>query len=201
MNTTTIKMNPIEAIVNCIVASINEQEDAANRVITACEITEYEAICGRMCSVNVTSDCDGWAEDTNKHLFSFDPYKISFTAEELIGLTEKNAKDLYKTRDDAFYSMGINKMMNHQIKAMLLAGKTPCVPSRWYAEIIATGDTFLFAGVSIAKDEIRIAYDNKGIRDEYTGRSKRKIETFKLSTFIDQFRVCEGWHMQTQYYN
>lgn len=195
----TITMNPIEAVVNCIIASMNEQEDPTNRVITACKITEYQAICGTMCSVVITSDCDGWAEDTDKHLFSYNPYQVSFTEEELIGLTEKDAKDLYTTRDNAFFSLCMNEIMNHQIKAMLLAGKTPCVPSGWYAEIIATGDTFLFAGVSIVNDTVRIAYDNKGVRVLETGRFERKIETFTLSTFINEFRVVEGWHMQTQY--
>jgi hypothetical protein len=88
----------VNEIVNSIVAAAKNQEDPKNRIIVECEIREAK---GRN-QVIITSNCDGWAEDKHKLLFSYYNDELSFSAHEFIGLTEQQGHDLFHKKDVAY---------------------------------------------------------------------------------------------------
>jgi hypothetical protein len=69
-----------------------------NAKITAARITEMpKSMFDPMPKVTVTFE-----DDTTKELFEFYPDELSFQAHEFVGLTEREAHDLFTKRDLAY---------------------------------------------------------------------------------------------------
>lgn len=69
-----------------ILENVKKQADPNNRIVTE---TKLLPVCDDVYTVFITSDCDGWAEDTNKH--------IGYTLDNTLSLNGKSESDALNT--------------------------------------------------------------------------------------------------------
>ena len=86
-----------KALISAIKDSVTQQENPANRIISSCKIVPERYLH----VVYVTSDVDGWAEE-EKELFSFYPDEMSFSPYEFLGISEKDAINLFHKKNMAY---------------------------------------------------------------------------------------------------